>query len=90
MSIEFQEIPASIRIPGTYVEVDTRLRNRGLPSTDYKLLLIGQLQLCAAMQSSQQRKCYKDEMLHLSSLNADGSLCALRHAESCDKCIDSC
>jgi phage tail sheath gpL-like len=43
VSIEFQQIPANVSIPGTYVELDTRLRNRGLPSTDYKLLLVGQM-----------------------------------------------
>lgn len=42
MSISFEEIPASVRKPGRYLEFNTRLAARGLPADRQSVLLIGQ------------------------------------------------
>jgi len=42
MTIQFDQIPASLRRPGKYLEFNTRLAVRGLPENRQKLLVIGQ------------------------------------------------
>lgn len=40
--MEFEEIRADERIPGVYFELDTNAAPRGLPTTAYRLLIVGQ------------------------------------------------
>lgn len=42
MTIQFEQIPSSIRKPGKYFEFNTRLASRTLPNNKQKLLIIGQ------------------------------------------------
>ena len=56
MSISFNQIPVSIRVPGTYVEIDNSRARRGLIGLPTRILVIGQRK-AGGGAISQQAQC---------------------------------